>query len=134
MRNIRLLQISLFVGLIHASSVSAHQSICHGFSSDIEPDMQRQETDFTSENYIRAQNALEKTIPEWMENAFEHNKKLPDTYDKLFQGDIALAHANFSAVVKGYVLKLEYLAAPQKEKESARKNFCKFVMETPYYD
>lgn len=134
MRNVRLLCILLFVALIHSSPAWAHQSICHGFYSDIEPDMQRQESDFTSESYHHAQKMLEETVPEWMENTFDHNKKFPETYDKLFQGDIGLAYANFTAVVKGYVLKLEYLAASPDDKEPARKKFCNFVMETPYYD
>lgn len=96
--------------------------------------MQRQESDFTQENYQFAQQMLDETIPSWMEKAFNHNKKFPETYDKLFQGDIWLAHANSTAMVKGYVLKLEYLAAPPETQEASRIQFCKFLVETPYYD
>jgi len=96
--------------------------------------MQRKETDFTHEKYAFSQKMLETTIPEWMERTFEHNKKFPETYDKLFQGDIWLAYTNHTAMVKGYVMKLEYLNAPSAEKEAARKQFCKFMVETPYYD
>ena len=110
------------------------QPICHDYASEIEPDMQRQETDFTPDSYRRAQQMLEKTIPEWMEKAFEHNKKFPNTYDQLFQGDIWLSHANATAIVKGYVLKLEYSTASRDNKEAAKKAFCNFVTETPYYD
>jgi len=101
---------------------------------EFEPDMQRLETDFTPENYRRAQKMLEETIPEWMETAFEQNKKFPKMYDQLFQGDIWLAHANATMIVKGYVLKLEYVSASPDKKEAARKSFCQLVFETPYYD
>lgn len=96
--------------------------------------MQRLETDFTSENYKRSQDTLQNTIPEWMEKKFKHNKEHPNTYDKLYQGEIWLAHANATAMQHGYVLKLEYLSALPDTKEVARKEFCKFVVETPYYD
>jgi len=120
--------------MLQVSTACAQQSLCHDFSSDIEPDMQRQETDFTHEAYKFSQQMLETTIPDWMENVFKHNKKFPQTYDNLFQGDIWTAYANHSAVVKGYVLKLEYLSASKQNKETARRQFCKFVTETPYYD
>ena len=110
------------------------QPICYDFSSDIEPDMQRKVSDFTKENYEAAQNALETTIRDWMENKFERNKKHPQTNSNLFEGEIWLAHANHSAMVKGYVLKLEYLSASADEVEPARQALCKFVIETPYFD
>ncbi|MGJ8561945.1 MAG: hypothetical protein ACSHXY_00210 [Alphaproteobacteria bacterium] len=130
---------SLFLALIavtclQARTAYADQPICHDFSSKIEPDMQRFETDFTKENYRLSQNMLKETIPQQMEKVFEHNKKYPKMYDRLFQGEVWLAHANASAAVKGYVLKLEYLAASPQDKEPARIDFCKFVVETPYYD
>lgn len=108
--------------------------LCSDFSSDIEPDMQRQVSDFTKENYEAAQNALDTTIRDWMENKFERSKKHPRTNSKLFEGEIWLAHANHSATVKGYVLKLEYLSAAVETKEVARQAFCEFVFETPYFD
>lgn len=120
--------------LLQAGTAHADQAVCHDFSSVIELDMQRQETDFTPENYRFAQQSLEKTIPEWMEATFKHNKEFPETYDKLFQGDIWLAYANSTAIVKGYVLKLEYLTASPTQKQAAREEFCKFLMETPQYD
>ena len=96
--------------------------------------MQRQEADFTQANYKFSQQMLENTIPEWMERAFQHNKKFPETYDDLLQGDIWLAYMNHSVSVKGYILKLEYLVAPPEQKETARKQFCTFLVETPYFD
>ena len=134
MRYIKSFYTLLFGVLLQAGTAYASQPICHDFSSEIESDMQRQETDFTQESYKFSQKMLETTIPEWMEIAFEHNKKFPKTYNKLFQGDIWLAHANHTAMVNGYVLKLEYLSAPFQEKESARIKFCQFVISTPYYD
>ena len=110
------------------------QPICYDFSSDIEPDMQRKVSDFTKENYEAAQNALETTIRDWMENKFERNKKFPSPNSKLFEGEIWIAQANHDAMVKGYVLKLEYLTATSETKESARNAFCEFLTETPYFD
>ena len=110
------------------------QPICYDFSSDIESDMQRQVSDFTKENYETAKITLETTVRDWMENKFERNTKHPHSNSKLFEGEIWLAHANHSAMIKGYVLKLEYLSASADEKEPARQTFCKFVVETPYFD
>ena len=56
----------------------------YDFSSDIEPDMQRQETDFIHENYKFSQQMLEETIPEWMESAFERSKAFPKAQSELF--------------------------------------------------
>jgi len=134
MRHVSFFLVLLIGLLLQAGTACASQPICHDFSSEIEPDMRRQETDFTRDEYKSAQQMLEKTIPEWMEKAFERNKKFPETYDKLFQGDIWLAYANATAVVKGYVLKLEYLTAAPEDKASSRKQFCKFLVETPYFD
>jgi len=96
--------------------------------------MQRQETDFTHESYTAARDTMQTTLREWMENKFERNKKHPTSNSKLFDGEIWLAQANHDAVVKGYVLKLEYLAAPSETKETARHAFCEFLTETPYFD
>ena len=134
MHKFRLRYILLLVGCFQLETAFANQLICHDFSSDIEPDMQRQETDFTHENYKFSQQMLEETIPEWMESAFERSKAFPKAQSELFQGDISLAHANHTTMVKGYVLKLEYLSAAPHAKEHARQEFCKFVAETPYYD
>ena len=134
MRYISFFHCLILMTLLQVGTAYASQPVCHDFCSKIEPDMQRQETDFTPENYRRSQQMLDKTIPDWMEKAFEHNKKFSNTYDQLFQGDIWLAHANATAMVKGYVLKLEYITATPDNKETARKAFCKIVAETPYYD
>ena len=96
--------------------------------------MQRQESDFTHERFVAAQDNMQTIIREWMENKFERNKKAPTSKRKLFDGEIWLAHANHDAMVKGYVLKLEYLSAPAETKENTRQAFCKFLKETPYYD
>lgn len=120
--------------LLSVETAVAVEPICHDFSSNIEPDMQRTETDFTAENYRLARRSLDVMIPEWMEGKFKQSKKSPETYEKLFQGEIWLAHANSTAMVKGYVLKLEYLTAVRAQKEDARTAFCKFVTLTPYYD
>lgn len=123
-----------FGALLQAETAHADHAICHDFSSNIELDMQRPESDFTQENYRFAKQSLEETIPEWMETAFKHNKAFPETYDKLLQGDIWLAYANSIAMVEGYVLKLEYLTASPAQKQAAKEEFCKFLMETPQYD
>jgi len=132
-------KISIFLTLtcgvfLSANAASAELPICHDFTSQIEPDMQRQETDFTHESYTAARNIMQTTIRDWMENKFERNKKFPTPNSKLFEGEIWLAQANHDAMVKGYVLKLEYLTATSETKESARNAFCEFLMETPYFD
>jgi len=127
--------IFLSVGAIPQFALAQEtKPLCFDFLSDIEPDMQRQVSDFTKENYEAAQNALETTIRDWMENKFERNKKHPRTDSKLFEGEIWLAHANHSATVKGYVLKLEYLSSTVETREVAREALCEFVVETPYFD
>ena len=125
---------SISATLLQVGTAWAEQPICHDFFSEIEPDMQRQEADFTAENYKFSLEMLEKTIPEWMEETFKRNKKFPESSERLFQGDIWLAYANHTTMVKGYVLKLEYLVAPKHRKESARVEFCKFLNKTPIYD
>jgi hypothetical protein len=134
MRHVKFIHISVIGVMLQAADAYATQPICPDFSSEIEPDMQRKETDFTQDNYKFSQQMLEVTLPEWMESAFQQNKKFPETYENLFQGDVWLAHMNHSATVKGYVLKLEYLAAQPEQKEVARKRFCKFLVETSYFD
>ena len=125
----------LYCGVFLSTGAAyAEQPICHDFTSQIEPDMQRQETDFTHERYTAARNIMQTTIRDLMENKFERNKKHPQTNSNLFEGEIWLAHANHSAMVKGYVLKLEYLSASADETEPARQALCKFVIETPYFD
>jgi len=132
-------QTSIFLMLscgvfLSAGAAYAERPICHDFTSQIEPDMQRQETDFTHERYTAARNTMQTTIREWMENKFERNKKYPTSNSKLFDGEIWLAQANHDAMIKGYVLKLEYLAAASETKENARIAFCEFLTETPYFD
>ena len=134
MKNILAITVLTLGAMPHFAFAQEMQPICYDFSSDIEPDMQRQVTDFTKENYETAQLMLETTIRNWMETKFERNKKHPHSNSKLFEGEIWLAHANHSAMIKGYVLKLEYLSASADEKEPARQAFCKFVVETPYFD
>jgi len=134
MRSIRLLKIPLVCCLFAIGTASANQPICYDYSSKIEPDLQRHETDFSLVRYERARHILETALPERMEKLFEHNKRFPNTYDKLYQGEIWLAHANATAIIRGYVLKLEYQLATEAEKETARRRFCTFVSQTPYFD
>jgi hypothetical protein len=124
----------ILVILLYSQTAFAEKLICPDFVSEIEPDMQRDESDFTAESYRNAKKSLEDVIPMWMERAFEQNKKFPDTYDNLFQGDIWLSYANSNAAITGYVLKLEYQSALPEDKEEKRIEFCKFVIVTPYYD
>jgi hypothetical protein len=123
-----------FSAFFLASTAIAAEPICNNFSSKIEPDMQRQETDFTHERFVAAQENMRTTIREWMESEFERNKKNSTSNGKLFDGEIWLAQANTEALINGYVLKLEYLSASAETKENARQAFCKFLIETPYYD
>ena len=58
----------------------------------------------------------------------------PDEGRKLIEGEIWLARENALAVVKGYVLKLEYLNASGLDVEKARERFCTFVTVTPVFD
>lgn len=134
MKNIAALIFLLFGAFLQSACAQEYQPICHDFSSDIEPDMQRQESDFTKENYELSQYAVETTIREWMESKFERAKNHPRQNSKLFEGEIWLAHANNSAMVNGYVLKLEYLSASVDDKEVARQSFCQFLTTTPYFD
>lgn len=134
MRHFILYLVVSFGSLLTARTAFAADTICHDFSSDIALDMQRRETDFTAENYRVAQQSLEVTLPEWIEKRFKQGQEFPETYDKLFQGEIGLAHANALAMVKGYVLKLEYLTAVSEQKDAARAEFCNLVTQTPYFD
>lgn len=124
----------LISALLNANTAFASQPICHDFTSEIEPDMQRQDSDFTQQNYKSALERLETTLPEWMEKSFKRNKDFPTLNGQLFQGDIWLAYANSMATVKGYVLKLEYLSARPEDKEAARQLYCTFLVKTPYFD
>ena len=87
----------IFTALLLTETARAEQPICHDFLSKIEPGMQRQEIDFTAENYNRAQQMLDETIPNWMEKRFAQNKNFQEAYDKLIQGDLWLAHAYATA-------------------------------------
>ena len=112
----------------------ADQPICQDFESSIEPDMQRHEDDFSKESFEWAQETLNHTVPEWMEEKFELYMQNPDEGRKLIEGEIWLARENALAVVKGYVLKLEYLNASGLDVEKARERFCTFVTVTPVFD
>ena len=124
----------LLIGALQSGIAFAEEPICHDFESKIEPDMQRQEADFTHENYVASKHVIETTVRDWMENKYERNKKNPIASSKLFDGEIWLTHANHNAVVEGYVLKLEYLSASEEAKETSRQAFCEFLGKTPYYD
>lgn len=90
----------------------------------------------THESFEWAQNSIRNTIPEWIEEKDMRLRKhhANDTNYRIFDGELWMAYQNTLAVIEGYTLKLEYIAANENERSKAEKRFCDFVANTIVID
>jgi len=105
---------------------TAEQKLCdpQKYNSQIEPDMQYNESDFTLENF---QNAIT-----WFRNADWKSRIEGKTYDEPLNlgWEFEMSYFNRLTAIQGYTLKQRAYGADAKEKEKAVHEFCSFVINS----
>ncbi len=119
-----------------SSQAEAFVPMCEE-TSDLPADFALAEEAFTLENALSAQETLETTVGETLNEIILASQEAPDTTAEKVKSSwetLALARGNSLLSIRGYLLKQKALAAPEQEREEAVADFCKFVVSNAAYD